>query len=51
MRNTVYSVGLSSGANYIASLKFSGRLETILTIFPDNYEKYIQLYRKRHLIK
>jgi cysteine synthase len=51
MINTVYSVGPSSGANYMASMKFSDGIKTILTVFPDDYEKYIPLYKEKSIIE
>ncbi len=43
-----YEVGLSSGANYMASMKVARRLKagTVLTIFPDGPEKYRSIYQK-----
>ena len=49
-RNIIYFVGPSSGANYIGSLKVSERHETTVTVFPDNYSKYADLYRKINLL-
>lgn len=35
-----YCVGISSGANFIAAKRLTGRFETVVTIFPDGYTKY-----------
>lgn len=33
-------VGISSGANYVASLRMRERYDTVVTLFADGYEKY-----------
>lgn len=35
-----YCVGISSGANYLAAKKLSARHGTVVTVFPDGYNKY-----------
>lgn len=49
--NITYSVGPSSGANYMASMKISGKDRVILTVFPDDYSKYSIIYRKKCIIE
>jgi cysteine synthase A len=34
-------VGVSSGANFLASKRIKDRFKTIVTIFPDGYKKYV----------
>jgi len=48
--NTTYSVGPSSGANYIASLEISGNTGTTVTVFPDDYYKYKSIYMEKSII-
>ena len=36
-------VGISSGANFLAAQKLHERFETVVTIFPDGYQKYQSL--------
>lgn len=38
-----YCVGMSSGANYVASRGMSGRFKTVVTVFADGYSKYQSL--------
>jgi len=33
-------VGVSSGANYVAARRLTGRFRTVVTVFPDGYGKY-----------
>ena len=47
-----FDVGLSSGANYMASVSLAGKIKagTILTVFPDGAEKYQSIYRQKGII-
>ncbi|MCL5800435.1 MAG: cysteine synthase family protein [Candidatus Thermoplasmatota archaeon] len=47
-----FNVGLSSGANYMASVSLAGKIKagTILTVFPDGAERYQSIYRQKGII-
>jgi len=36
-----FCVGVSSGANFLAAKRIKDRFETVVTIFPDGYKKYV----------
>ncbi len=50
-RSITYFVGPSSGANYAGSIKSSEKYGTTVTVFPDDFSKYIDIYREIKLIK
>jgi cysteine synthase A len=38
-----YCVGVSSGANYLVAKKLSRTLDTVVTVFPDGFNRYVSL--------
>ena len=40
-RETGLCVGISSGANFLAAKRLQSRFETVVTILPDGYSKYV----------
>ncbi len=39
-------VGISSGANYLASLKFADKFDKVVTVLPDSGNRYLSIYNK-----
>ena len=42
-RNSGYCVGVSSGANYLAAKKLSHSYDSVVTVFPDGFTRYLSM--------
>jgi len=42
-RNSGYCVGVSSGANYLAAKKLSRSYDSVVTVFPDGFTRYLSM--------